>query len=68
MAVMAAIKTSAVAGKAVEGIEGLGKMAGDAAKKLPGMIPTGAGYTDQKTGERKNINFKQLGMTPELLK
>ena len=67
MAVMAAIKTSAVAGKAIEGIEGLGKLAGDMGKKIPGMLPVpGASYV--KDGKKQNVNFKQLTMAPWLIK
>ena len=61
---MAAIKTSAVAGKAVESIEGIGKMAGDAAKKLPGMLPVpGPGYID-KDGKKQNYSISHLQKLP----
>lgn len=44
-------------------------MAGDFSKKLPGMIPVpGATYTDATTGKKRNINMKQLAMTPEIFK
>lgn len=65
---MAAMKTSKIAGAAVEGIEKLGGEAAGMAKKLPGMIPTGMTHTNPTTGKKENINFKQLGMTPDIFK
>lgn len=61
---MAAIKTSKVAGEAIKGIEEVGGMARDAAKKIPGMIPIPGSSALGKDG--KNINFRQAGMMPKI--
>lgn len=61
---MAAIKTSKVAGEAIKGIEEVGGMARDAAKKLPGMITIPGSSALGKDG--KNINIKQAMMTPKI--
>lgn len=65
MAVMAAIKTSVVAGKAVEGIEKLGGEAVGMAKKLPNFIPVGSVKT--KDGSKVPISIGGLKKLPDIL-
>ncbi len=65
MAVMAAIKTSVVAGKAVEGIEKLGGEAVGMAKKLPNFIPVGS--VKAKDGTNIPLSLGSIKKIPNIL-
>ncbi len=62
---MAAIKTSKVAGAAVEGIEKLGGEAAGMAKKLPNFIPVGS--VTGKDGNKIPLSVGSFKKIPSIL-
>ena len=65
MAVMAAMKTSKIAGAAVEGIEKLGGEAVGMAKKLPNFIPVGS--VTGKDGNKIPLSIGSMKKIPNIL-
>lgn len=66
LAVLAASKSSTITKEAVSGFENAGKMVGDVAKKVPGMVPIpGSGAF---TRNKQPISFNQATKIPNIIK